>query len=174
MIAHGEHLRLNPGEGEVQEVHHVTTHQVGEESLILCTGDEEALQQAVGHVAEDAGGDECPGYAQAAGGEKALAEQAVEPHQSYNLDAEEDEGCPHRAVTGAEGHAGVVHAHEAEVHELAPADNRDNSGAVGVHPVIGEVQHYGPFGSLVQGVECNDEDDEPDRNAAGHGMCDMG
>ena len=174
MIAHGEHLRFNPGEGEVQEVHHIAAHQVGEEPFVLRTGDEEALQEAVGHVADDAGGDERPGYAQPAGGEEAFAEQTVEPHQSHHLDAEEDEGCPHGAMPRAEGYAGVVHTHQAEVHELAPPDNRDDSGAVGVGPVIGEIQHNGPFGDLVQGVECNDEDNEPDGNAAGHGMCDMG
>ena len=168
MVAVGEHLGANPGEGEVEEVYHVAAHEVGEEALAFCAGDEEALQEAVGHVADDAGGDERPGYAQRAGGEEAAAEQAVEPHQRHHLHTEEHEGGPHGAVAGAEGHAGVVHAHEAEVHELTALDDRDDFAAEGVLPVVGEVQHHGPLGELVEGVEADDEEDEPEGYAAGH------
>ena len=169
MVAVGEHLCLNPREGEIEEVHHIAAHQVGEESLILRAGNEESLQESVGHVADDAGGDERPGHAQRAGGEESLAEQTVEPHQRHYLHAEEDEGRPHGAMPCAEGHAGVVYAHEAEVHELASPDYGYNHTAIAVSPVVGEVEHHGPLGGLVEGVECDDEDDEPDGNAAGHG-----
>lgn len=168
MVAVGKHFSFNPGEGEVEEVHHIPAHQVGEESFFLCAGNEESLQEAVGHVADDAGGDERPGYAQRAGGEKALAEQAVEPHQRHNLDAQEHEGSPRGAVSRAEGYAGVVDAYEAEIHELAALDDRDELTAEVVFPVVGEVQHDGPFGELVEGVEADDEEDEPEGYAAGH------
>lgn len=170
VIAVGVHGGLNPGEGEIQEIDHVAAHEVGEEALILCAGDKEALQEAVGHVADDAGGDERPGDPQATCGEEALAEQAVEPDERHDLDAEEYEGRPDCAMTGAKGHSGVVHAHEAEVHEIAPLDEGDDFAAEAVLPVVWEVQHDCPLGELVEGVEKHDEDDEPGGDAAGHGV----
>lgn len=169
VVAVGEHGGLNPGEGEIQEVHHVAAHEVCEEAFVFGSGNEESLQQTVGHVADDAGGNECPGDAQSPGGEEAFAEQAVEPHQCHYLNAEEHERCPRGAVAGAKGYAGVVYAYQTEIHEFAALNHRNNLAAEAVLPVVGEVQHNCPFGELVERVEDNDEEDEPEGYAAWHG-----
>ena len=152
----------DPGEAEVEEVDDVAAAEVFPEAVGGGVGQEVALQEAVRHVADDAGEDEGPGEFQQTGAEVAAAVEDDEEDEGGELDAEEDVGGPEGAVAEAEGDAAVVHAHDVKAGEGAVEDGAVVGAGVG----RGEVEHDPPLAHLVEHVEQDDEEDEAQGAAA--------
>lgn len=169
MVAVGECLCGDEGEGAVQKVHHVAVEQVLQERKLLCSGQEEALGEAIRHVADDAGHDECPSQLQELGAEEIAAIADNQQGERHHLHSQEEERRPRRAVAHAKSHARVVQAQDTEVHDGAVGDNGCAIQEIGRGQVV--VEHDIPLAYLIQQVKEEDKQNEEDGGAF-HGLKD--
>jgi len=160
VVTKGVHFRFNPWEGKVEEVDDVAIAELFDEAEFFCAREEEALHEAICHVADDASDDANPCDFEEACIEESALQQDDKPDECAELDAEEEDGRPSGAIPKAKGDACVMDAQDVEVHDAFPikyiGEVRDvvaNGGAV--------VEDDVPFADLVEDVEDGDAGNHP-------------